>query len=301
MHWRQPETANRWRWTRLGLACLLASALGACASLVTPDPGTSGPAAVEQPEWRSYARIEVAAPVPQVWHVVRLDLTRARLAVSPGDLGSGSEYQARTTSAALTATGAYIAVNGGFYAIPNLPNVTRGSVLDVMGTSIAGGTVFSSPQGGSRVVTSILCIGADVRVEDGQTCALPVTDALAAGPLLLRDGLPVSFEAQSSDFALNRHPRTAVGLSANGQIGWLVVVDGRQPASGGATLAELATFLRGLGADDAINLDGGGSSALVIEGADGEPSVVSSPIDGGVVGWERAVANHLLVFRPSEK
>jgi Phosphodiester glycosidase len=251
--------------------------------------------------WYDYARVEVAAPVRQVWHVVRIDLTRARLAVSSGSPGPGFDYRAQTTSQAVTQAGATIAVNGGFYAIPTLDpaivaTTPRGSVLDVMGTSIADGIPFSGPQGGSRVITSTLCIGDTARIDDGQTCSAPVSNALSAGPLLLRDGQTVDFSVQAPDFAQNRHPRTAIGISQDGNTAWLVVVDGRQASSAGATLAELAAFVSGLGADDAMNFDGGGSSALVMRGATGDATVVSSPIDGGVVGRERAVANHLLVF-----
>jgi exopolysaccharide biosynthesis protein len=72
-----------------------------------------------------------------------------------------------------------------------------------------------------------------------------------------------------------------------------MVIDGRQVGySEGATLAETAEWLRKFGAWNALNLDGGGSSALVMEGPDGEPIVLNSP--SGKL--ERFVANHLGVF-----
>jgi GH25 family lysozyme M1 (1,4-beta-N-acetylmuramidase)/SH3-like domain-containing protein len=89
-------------------------------------------------------------------------------------------------------------------------------------------------------------------------------------------------------------PRTAVGASANGRYLIMIVVDGRQPGySEGCTLYELAEMLiKYGGVHNAINLDGGGSSAMVIE-KNGEPDVVNSPIEGGIAGRERSVANHL--------
>ncbi len=71
-------------------------------------------------------------------------------------------------------------------------------------------------------------------------------------------------------------------------------MDGRQPGySEGCTLYELAEMLiKYGGVHNAINLDGGGSSAMVIE-KDGKPDVVNSPIEGGIAGRERLVANHL--------
>jgi exopolysaccharide biosynthesis protein len=63
----------------------------------------------------------------------------------------------------------------------------------------------------------------------------------------------------------NVHPRTAAGRTADGHL-IVLVVDGRQPESRGVDLVELAVIMRDLGAVDALNLDGGGSSALVVGG-----------------------------------
>jgi phosphodiester glycosidase len=73
---------------------------------------------------------------------------------------------------------------------------------------------------------------------------------------------------------LGRHPRTMLGIDRAG-FAWLVTVDGRQPdASNGMTLAELQRFARRLGLTDALNLDGGGSTTMVIAG-----NVVNRPSD----------------------
>ena len=101
----------------------------------------------------------------------------------------------------------------------------------------------------------------------------------------------------SKTFAEERHPRTAVGYTQNGQVLFLVVVDGRQPGfSVGMTLEELAHFMRMRLADfsqaqenayQALNLDGGGSTTMALKG-----EVVNSPSDQT---GERPVANALLV------
>jgi hypothetical protein len=114
---------------------------------------------------------------------------------------------------------------------------------------------------------------------------------LGGGPRLVRDGRP----AAASDpgiypegFAAARHPRTAVGVRADGRV-LLVTVDGRQPEmSVGMTIAELASLLIELGAVEAVNMDGGGSTAMVVRGR-----VVNSPSD---LTGERAVGDALLVF-----
>ncbi|MBK0868554.1 phosphodiester glycosidase family protein [Saccharopolyspora sp. HNM0986] len=99
--------------------------------------------------------------------------------------------------------------------------------------------------------------------------------AVGGNKVLLRDGAV----QQVDDTAL--HPRTAAGFSADGQRMWLVTIDGRQAASRGMTELELAEQLRRLGADDAINLDGGGSSTLLARPEGGSaPGVRNSPSEG---------------------
>jgi len=109
---------------------------------------------------------------------------------------------------------------------------------------------------------------------------------------LLEDGEVTS---ATGDFATLRHPRTAVGLGEDGTTAYLVVVDGRQAQSVGASLPELGRFLSQLGADDAINLDGGGSTTMVARlPGDTGTSVLNSPSDGA----ERLDANGLGLFMP---
>ncbi len=95
--------------------------------------------------------------------------------------------------------------------------------------------------------------------------------------MLLKDGAKVlTWEAERApkSFAEARHPRTAVAKLKDGRV-LLVTVDGRQPGvSVGMTLAELAGYLLTVGAVDAINLDGGGSTTMVLDGR-----VVNTPSD----------------------
>jgi hypothetical protein len=101
----------------------------------------------------------------------------------------------------------------------------------------------------------------------------PAGDLLQAGPLLVRDGRTVVTDASDaegfsagqsqfdSDITDGRYPRAALGIGAGVLLA--VVCDGRSDTDCGLTLSELADLMAGLGARDAINLDGGGSTSLV--------------------------------------
>ncbi|MFH1570408.1 MAG: phosphodiester glycosidase family protein [Gemmatimonadota bacterium] len=134
----------------------------------------------------------------------------------------------------------------------------------------------------------------------------PLAEAIGGGPRIIRDGA-VSIEHEqeglSPDFATARHPRTAVGYSRTGKVLFLVTVDGRQPGySVGMTLQELADLMANRlarfsqsrrNAYQAINLDGGGSTTMVVR-----HQVVNRPSDQT---GERPVANALLVVGPETR
>jgi len=110
-----------------------------------------------------------------------------------------------------------------------------------------------------------------------------VLDAVGGVPMLLRDDVILN-ECTS---ACGSVPRTGVGVTANGRI-LLVVVDGRQPKwSVGPTVTEFARIMKDLGAVTALNLDGGGSSTMVVDG-----KVVNRPSDRR----ERAVSNAIVIL-----
>ncbi|MFB7991391.1 phosphodiester glycosidase family protein [Streptomyces sp. NPDC056002] len=135
------------------------------------------------------------------------------------------------------------------------------------------------------------------RVSDAQGDSLggPEASMVGGGPRLVRDG-HVRVTAAANGFppsALRtRHPRTVAGIKEDGTL-LLVVIDGRLPGrSVGATFTEAARILVGLGAKDAVNLDGGGSSTMVVSGR-----VRNSPTDGpGSRPGERRVSNAIVVI-----
>jgi hypothetical protein len=117
-----------------------------------------------------------------------------------------------------------------------------------------------------------------------------IVEAIGGLPRIVRDG-KVSVETDregGKNFAAVRHPRTAVGFSADSSKIFLVTVDGRQAASVGMTLDELAELMLSLGCAQALNLDGGGSTTMVVRG-----NVVNHPSDAT---GERPVGNALLLI-----
>jgi hypothetical protein len=95
----------------------------------------------------------------------------------------------------------------------------------------------------------------------------------------------------------DRHPRSAAGLSGDGKTLYLLAIDGRRPRSVGATEEEIGLILTRLGANDGLNFDGGGSTALVLRYPDGKIRPVNTPIHGMIPGKERAVATCLGIRR----
>jgi exopolysaccharide biosynthesis protein len=123
-------------------------------------------------------------------------------------------------------------------------------------------------------------------------------EAVGGFPVLVRDSVEAAGldSAGAATFGPVRHPRTIVAFASRGRRLMLVTVDGRQPGySVGMTLREAAGLALDLGATDAINLDGGGSTAMVVRrGSSGTAryEVVNRPSDPQ---GERPVGNALAV------
>jgi len=111
----------------------------------------------------------------------------------------------------------------------------------------------------------------------------PPQMAITGNVFLVRDGLI----NVTDDRVL--HPRTAVGIDNDTGEVLVLAIDGRQSFSRGYTMVELANLMIDLGADSALNLDGGGSTTMVAKKASGKTGVVNNPSDG----YQRSVANAL--------
>lgn len=167
---------------------------------------------------------------------------------------------------------------------------SNGFVLSATGT--ARRWLRSALRPGTTVTVSVALEPVDTSVKNPWTDA---EDILGAGPKLVTTGrvdITTTREKMAPAFRASRHPRSAIASLADGRV-LLVVVDGRQPGlSVGMSLDELARFLLDLGTVEAINLDGGGSTTMVVKG-----EIVNHPSDQ--IG-ERPVSDAILV-RPTQR
>ena len=123
-----------------------------------------------------------------------------------------------------------------------------------------------------------------------QTFFAKIEDIVTGVPQLIKNGkIEITWEQEKSSksFVETRHPRTAVAKLKEGKF-LMVAVDGRQKESVGMNLSELAALLLELGATDAMNLDGGGSTTMFLNG-----KIVNKPSDKE---GERKVSDAILVF-----
>jgi hypothetical protein len=163
-------------------------------------------------------------------------------------------------------------------------------------TSVAAGTALLLVRGEAaewarrRSPGEVVQWSASVRIDDGSGSILTAHEAVGGFPALLLGGRDIlGLQTVRRAFGAARHPRTALAWPTDRQRLLFIVVDGRQEHSAGMTLPELVTLLRRLGADEGINLDGGGSTALAIRG-----TLVNQPSDED---GERPVGNALALVR----
>jgi hypothetical protein len=240
-----------------------------------------------------YQRDVRSEPRPIIVHVIRVNLRseNIRIQVTPGNPQEELPLSARTTSEFLQEFDLQIAINGdGFtpwYSRTLLKYYPHsGDPVDVIGQAVANGTRYSV--GTDNEPTLYFNRNNQARINQSPGRAY---QAISGNLLLVQQGRPEP-EAEGT-----LEPRTAVGLDQRRNELILVVADGRQPGySEGVTLHELAQIMISLGAYEAINLDGGGSSTMVVEGANGRAKVLNSPINHGLPGLQRPVANHLGIF-----
>lgn len=158
-----------------------------------------------------------------------------------------------------------VTINGGFFDVP----------FKALGLSVAGrqpdtGTGDSEDFQVFGCSRYLLCYAETTigKIQEGAGLPQPRA-ALSGKPALVNRGSPRSpyEDAKCPEFCQTRHPRSAVGLNSDGRVLTLALIEGRRADARGASLAKLARFMPNRGAYSAINLDGGGSSSMVIQGS----------------------------------
>lgn len=213
-------------------------------------------------------------------HAVRVDLDAACVAV----VATPAADRGLTVSEFAARHGAVVAINGDYFD----------PALNPIGLAMGGGEVWAHADERIRRQEVVGVGGRQVEIFPRATPlrepAPWMTGAISGWPMVVEDCAPVAKLPGSDHFTKAPHPRTAIGLSADRRRLLLVVADGRRENVPGPTLPELAVLMVEVGACTAVNLDGGGSSALWLGNR-----IVNRPSD--LV--ERPVANHLAVV-PSD-
>ncbi len=222
----------------------------------------------------------------QTVNVLAVDLAQPGLTVKPYKESSGIYPSKEAEEHAATA-----AINGGFFSsgYQSLCLVKIDGVVKAKNAlGVGSQPAFGVTNQGSALFGSVA----------------PNTDwtvawqALGGHPNLVTGGQVDIWPAGSSSFYTSKHPRTALGLTSSGKL-LFVTVDGRTAAGKGMTLNELAQLLVALGAEKAMNLDGGGSTTMWVKGKSIN-GIVNFPSDNQKADhWgERAVSDALLIHSP---
>lgn len=200
----------------------------------------------------------------------------------------GSDSHRETTAETYRNNNAILAINGGYFdsntsvsliiedgdiVSPGTHKLPRGAFGMVNGKPEVTWTLPASEGDGVNKINTLNGRGRSEKWTASQ--------AVGGGPVLIKNS-EIQTEGQKEGFAgshMIRHPRSAIGYK-NDHTLLMLVVEGRQEASAGATLSELALIMKELGANEAVNLDGGGSSAMVAAN-----EVVNVPVN--VTGGDR--------------
>jgi exopolysaccharide biosynthesis protein len=214
-------------------------------------------------------------------HLVGVNLDEPSLAV----VATAPAERGLTVSEFATQRRAVVAINADYFD----------EALQPVGFAMGGGAVWARADDRVRRQEVIGVGGRRVEIfarADPLREPQPwMTGAVSGWPAIVADCGPVAALPGSDFFTRAPHPRTAVGLSHDGRRMLLLVADGRREGVPGLTLRELAELLAWYGACTAVNLDGGGSSALWLR-----DRIVNRPSDG----VERRAANHLGVVIAEE-
>ena len=258
-------------------------------------------AAVEtvEPQWQPFAdgvgyfHGKTVNPQLEFW-ALRIDLSapNTRIVVRGGAYASGVVNNGANENEILsTRVSSFVRDNNliaGINAVPfDIVSAKENQPIKNMGLVISDGKLTSSVNPNYDALVFYKNGGAAIVSQQAIRSSIENIENAVGGFHQILTGAQATQRTQNSE---SRHPRSAAGVSANGNILYLLVIDGRRAGSIGSTEEETAFLLRALGCRDGINLDGGGSTALALRYQDGNIRTVNTPVHGGIPGRERAVA-----------
>jgi Phosphodiester glycosidase len=193
-----------------------------------------------------------------------------------------------------------VTLNASFFGAPIIKEVDGQKVRYFVGNCtipsgwhFSDGKVFGKPANEKLRATLLIMEDGSVTLKsDVRELPAKIRYAVSGNAMVLVEGNNIATDKDGI-----RHPRSVVGLSQDSKTLYLIAIDGRQPGfSRGANMFELGEYLKSIGAYTAINLDGGGSTAMIVKdsrtgayGIANQPSEVST--DGFNVKMERPVAD----------
>jgi hypothetical protein len=236
---------------------------------------------------------QTETPRPLSYHLVLIDPSAEGIdfTLTPDNGDDQRETTRQTTLSFTEAVDAQVAINAHFFR----PWPSQEPYADLAGLGASDGHVYSLFEGAFNQAFVTTTDGAVHIVEQAAgddtgaavTPEVPVDDAIGSNERIIRDGTNTATWEEL-------HPRTAIGITSQGHI-VAIVVDGRQDGiSEGMTTLEVADVLLEFNVEDAINLDGGGSSTLVV--ANPEPIVVNTPVGLVFPGTERENGSNFAIF-----
>ena len=257
-------------------------ALALVATLTAPSTSWAADTVTHPYPGMKYTHRSQSSPRKEI-HIVEVDLSRPEISLRSTKSGE----RGKTPSQFSSLVGAAAVINGDFFN-------TDGS-FDPSGLAIGQGVQWSdgTDNTSSRFIACTAAKACTIETGGGTTAVNANWRTAVGGrrALVKPDG-SVFTAAQDTDcgsHCTTLHPRAAVGMKATGNTLVLVLVEGRQDPVLGMKISQLANLMSSLGCNRAIELDGGGSSTLVVAGerVSGRPD--SEP-------GERRVANHLAVI-----
>jgi hypothetical protein len=246
----------------------------------------------------TYQRQFLSTQRPVMLHIVRVNLMAhgVKAFVTPGQRApDDTETNARTTSEFVREFNLQLGINANFFFPFDESTAWNyypysGDRANAIGQAISNGTIYSP----ANPDWPVLCFATNQRAQilaSGE-CPPDTMQAVAGSQIVVQNGAIIPAKSGGAD-SDGIYSRTAVGIDKTGQTLWILAVDDKQWLySEGVTLEELGKIAIQQGADTVLNLDGGGSTTMVIGTSEGT-QVLNAPVHTKIPMRERPVANHL--------